>query len=265
MTRSRKKEAFGTHVFGAWILTPEGAAIHPGERTAVIADVHLGYEWARGAAGDCVPAHSLAETLARLSSAIDRVRFARLIVAGDLVESARPCRRTANDVRRLHDWLESRGVTLLALEGNHDRDRLLPARASAPVASRLPSSCVVDGWTIAHGHQPIDAEQTVSGHFHPVIRAEGIVAPCFLAGPGRIVLPAFSPNAAGCDVLNGPIPRDWLDGSLRCIASTGSDLLDFGPLPSIRRCHGSPPSSPALSRQRFPDHRRLRDRSPSER
>ena len=47
-----------------WQLTPEGAVIHPGERTAVIADLHLGYEWARGAAGDCVPAHSLDETLA---------------------------------------------------------------------------------------------------------------------------------------------------------------------------------------------------------
>ena len=105
----------------------------------------------------------------------------------------------------------------------------------APGASRLPASCTVDGWTIAHGHRPIVAERTVSGHFHPVLRVEGIAAPCFLAGPGRIVLPAFSANAAGCDVLSGPVPREWLDESLRCIASTGSDLLDFGPLPAIRR------------------------------
>ena len=52
-----------THVFPSvegWQFTPEGAAVHHGERTAVIADVHLGYEWARGAAGDCVVAHSLA-------------------------------------------------------------------------------------------------------------------------------------------------------------------------------------------------------------
>ena len=53
--------------FADWQLTPEGAAIHPGEKTAVIADVHLGYEWARGAAGDSVIAHSLDETLARLA------------------------------------------------------------------------------------------------------------------------------------------------------------------------------------------------------
>ena len=99
----------------------------------------------------------------------------------------------------------------------------------------LPASCVVDGWTIAHGHRPIPGDRTISGHFHPVLRAEGLAAPCFLAGPDRIILPAFSANAAGCDVLSGPIPADWLEGSLRCIASTGSELLDFGPLRALRR------------------------------
>jgi uncharacterized protein len=242
MRRTRRRPDHSTHAFGAWILTPEGAALHPGERTAVIADVHLGYEWARGAAGDCVPAHSLDETLTRLSRLFDRVRFRRLIVAGDLIESARPCRRTAADLQGLHDWLKSRAVTLLALEGNHDRGRLVLG-TSARGDSRPRLSCVVDGWTIVHGDQPNDAEKTVSGHHHPVIRTDGISAPCFLAGPDRIVLPAFSPNAAGCDVLNGPIPPEWLDGALRCIASTGSDLLDFGPVSSIRRGRWSPPRS----------------------
>ncbi len=52
-----------------WKLAPEGAAVHAVERVAVIADVHLGYEWARAAGGDCLPSHSLAETLAKLASA----------------------------------------------------------------------------------------------------------------------------------------------------------------------------------------------------
>jgi metallophosphoesterase superfamily enzyme len=215
MRGNRTTTSAGIDPVSPWTFTPEGAAIHPGERTAVIADVHLGYEWA----------------------------------AGDLVESARPCRRTAEDVRRLREWLEGRGVSLLALEGNHDRGRLLIRRPSTSTStppdptsgststgdSRLPAACTVDGWTIAHGHRPITGKNTVSGHFHPVIRVEGTAAPCFLAGPGRIVLPAFSRNAAGCDVLTAAIPREWLDESLRCIASTGSELLDFGPLPAIRR------------------------------
>ena len=62
----------GLCAFDDWWLTPEGAAIHPGEQTAVVADLHLGYEWARGAAGDCVIAHSLDETLARLALVLAR-------------------------------------------------------------------------------------------------------------------------------------------------------------------------------------------------
>ena len=81
-----------TPIVEGWQLTPEGGAIHPGERIAVIADVHLGYEWARGAAGDCVPAHSLAETLKKLERLLERSPIDRLVVAGDLVESRRPWR-----------------------------------------------------------------------------------------------------------------------------------------------------------------------------
>jgi putative SbcD/Mre11-related phosphoesterase len=222
-------------VFDSWELTPEGAAIHRGEQTAVIADVHLGYEWARGAAGDCVPAHSLVETLGRLGRVLSRAAIARLIVAGDLVESPRPCRRTAADLYRLQDWLEAHGVSLTVLEGNHDRSLLAGSRPGATAIPTLPATCVVAGWTIGHGHRSLDGERTISGHFHPVLRHAGMSYPCFLAGAGRIVLPAFSSNAAGGDVITAPLPRDRRTGSLRCLASTGDELLDFGPLPELRR------------------------------
>src|SRR5271165_2087124 len=94
-----------TSLCEGWRLTPEGGAVHPVERVAVIADVHLGYEWARGAAGDCVPAHSLAETVKKLERLVERSPIDRLVVAGDLVESPRPCARTAADLARLARWL----------------------------------------------------------------------------------------------------------------------------------------------------------------
>jgi putative SbcD/Mre11-related phosphoesterase len=225
-----------THACECWQLAPEGAAIHPGERTAVIADVHLGYEWARGSAGDCVPAHSLDETLSRLDRLLARAPIARLIVAGDLIESPRPCRRTAADLDRLRGWLDSLGVSLLALEGNHDRS---PRRVSRPTRGStksppLPASCTVDGWTIGHGHRPLSGPRIISGHHHPVLRFERNIAPCFLVGPSRIVLPAFSSNAAGGDVLTEAVPDDWHTSQLRCIVSTGNELLDFGPLPDLQ-------------------------------
>jgi putative SbcD/Mre11-related phosphoesterase len=206
-----------------WQLTPEGAAVHPVERVAVIADVHLGYEWARGAGGDCIPAHSLAETLAKLASLFSRLEVNRLIVAGDLVESPADCRRTASDLRSLNRWLADRGVELIPVLGNHD-----PQGAKAP-----PASFEVAGWTIVHGHRPIVAERSISGHHHPVLRADGLTAPCFLVGPSTIVLPAFTPNAAGLPVGAPGTPDRWLLDKLRCVAGLGNELLDFGPLPDL--------------------------------
>ena len=206
-----------------WQLTPEGAAVHPGERLAVIADVHLGYEWARAAGGDCLPPHSLAETLGKLARLLDRASIGRLVVAGDLVESSAPCRRTAADLRALFGWLLDRGVELIPVLGNHD-----PQGAKAP-----PLTFAVDGWTIAHGHRAIRAKKSISGHHHPVLRAEGLTAPCFLIGPSTIVLPAFTPNAAGLPVGSPGTPPSWLAENLRCIAGLGNELLDFGPLPDL--------------------------------
>jgi putative SbcD/Mre11-related phosphoesterase len=220
-----------------WQLTPEGGAIHADERIAVIADVHLGYEWARGAAGDCVPAHSLAETLKKLERLLERSPIDRLVVAGDLVESPRPCSRTAAELARLVLWLGERGVRLVLIEGNHDRSlagmtrkKGLDTVAPAPV---LQSHLLVAGWTIAHGHRLVPAARLISGHHHPVLRVSGHAAPCFLVGDGQIILPAFSDNAAGLDVASARLPDGWLRSSLRCIASTGGDLLDFGPLKTL--------------------------------
>jgi len=226
-----------TPVVEGWQLTPEGGVVHPGERSAVIADVHLGYEWARGAAGDCVPAHSLAETLNKLERLLERSPIERLVVAGDLVESPRPCARTAADLARLARWLGERGVRLVLIEGNHDRSLAGMARGkglgAAVPAPVLQSHLLIAGWTIAHGHRLVPAARLISGHHHPVLRFSGHSAPCFLVGDGRIILPAFSGNAAGLDVASARLPDGWQRSSLRCLASTGGDLLDFGPLKTL--------------------------------
>lgn len=213
-----------------WSLAPEGAAVHCEERVAVIADVHLGYEWARGAGGDSLPAHSLAETLARLTTLLKRASIDRLVVAGDLVESAAPCARMANDVRVLIAWLEDRGVTLVWLMGDHD-----PRRPSS-----LALTCVVAGWTIGHGNRPIAGDRLIFGHHHPVLRMEGLTAPCFLVGPKTIALPAFSPNAAGLNILSTSLPEPLREKSLRCVAGMGLELLDFGPVSTLRERFGTP-------------------------
>jgi uncharacterized protein len=217
-----------------WLLTPEGAAVHAGEETAVIADVHLGYEWARAESGDCVVAHSLDETIVRLRGVFRRARISRLIVAGDLIESPRACRHTDQDLGRLNGWLTGQGISLVVVKGNHDRHDYEPMDSALKTAG-LRETCTIAGWTIGHGHQALRMLRTISGHFHPVFSYQGHTAPCFVVGPARIILPPFSSNAAGCDVAVGAVPRSWPAAKLRCIVSTGDELLDFGPLGDLRR------------------------------
>ena len=133
------------------------------------------------------------------------------------------CRRTEADVARLSRWLLDRGVSLVALAGNHDRPR--PGQND---------SLDVKGWTIAHGHRPVVAPRTITGHLHPVLRADGVSARCFLVDESVIVLPAFSGNAAGVNIeaLAVCLPNRR---SLRCVAIAGNDVLDFGPVPSLVR------------------------------
>jgi metallophosphoesterase superfamily enzyme len=71
------------------------------------------------------------------------------------------------------------------------------------------------------------------GHHHPALTLAGRTAPCFLAAPGRIVLPAFSRNAAGCDVATARLPEPWQGIRFRCLVSTGQEVLDFGALDSL--------------------------------
>ncbi|MFO0889091.1 MAG: metallophosphoesterase [Isosphaeraceae bacterium] len=227
-----------------WLLTPEAGILHPGERTAVIADLHLGYEWARGAAGDSVPRHSLDEALRRLTGLLARSPVGRVVVAGDLVESARPCRRTAADVVRFGRWLDDREIQLVLIRGNHDGglEWLMRRReVELPAGAAFQASLVVDGWTIMHGHDGATASRLIVGHHHPVLRAAGIAYPCFLAGPGAIMLPAFSRNAAGVDVTALAASAGQAVSSLRSLASTGSELLDFGPVGELAsRLRGKP-------------------------
>ncbi len=235
MNLSKSPKKPGLPMVADWQFTPERAAVCLREQTAVIADVHLGYEWARGSAGDCVVEHSLQETTTRLQALLDRTPISRLIVAGDLLESARPCPYVARDLRQLKAWLENRGVSLLALLGNHDVSPFLSVNAPSREGAPLPATCNVVGWTIGHGHRPLAGAKIISAHHHPVFCFHGHRAPCFLVGADRIVLPAFSSDAAGCDVVSAAVPKEWLAGSLRCLVSTGDEVLDFGPITALRR------------------------------
>jgi metallophosphoesterase superfamily enzyme len=204
-----------------WLLTVERAAVHLPTATAVIADPHLGYDHARRQAGEAVPALSLDDTLATLSCLLASAPVRRLVIAGDLVEN----QAGAPVVAELGRWLLDHGVQLLGVPGNHDRG-LLPADLDLPLH---PDGVHVGRWRIVHGDRRLPGGPLVLGHFHPCLRWPGQPpVPCFLLSRRRLFLPAFSPDAAGVNVLR---LRRWRH--CHCHVIAGDRVLDFGLLATL--------------------------------
>ena len=81
-----------------------------------------------------------------------------------------------------------------------------------------------------------DRAGAISGHHHPVFRCHGNCGSVFPGGPrSNRLAGVFVRMRPAATSSRPPLPREWLAGSLRCLVSTGDDVLDFGPLTSLRR------------------------------
>jgi putative SbcD/Mre11-related phosphoesterase len=204
-------------VHADWLLTPERVAVHLPTTTAVVADLHLGYDRARQRRGEAVPLAGLDDLLAALARLVPRHGLRRIIIAGDLFEEAAGLALVPDLLR----WLGGHGLELVGIvPGNHDRG----IAGAAPGLPLRPHGVRLGDWLVVHGDGALPAGRLVLGHFHPCLRwGRSIAAPCYLIGAGQIVLPAFSPDAAGGNVLG---ERRW--HGYRCAVIAGDRVLDFG-------------------------------------
>ncbi|HEY7424745.1 MAG TPA: metallophosphoesterase [Gemmataceae bacterium] len=222
-----------------WLLTAERIAVHLPSKTAVVADLHLGYAEARRCSGEAVPDDAVDEQLSGLGQALQRHGAKRLVVAGDLLEDGH-CRDALAVFR---EWLRETDVELSALvPGNHDRGF---ADCGLQIAD---GSFRVGGWRVIHGDEPVPEGLVVQGHEHPCLRWRpksrvirprvfggrttpgGIENPCYLVAPQRLILPAFSPEAAGVNVLS---MRRWR--AYRCMVVAGDRVMDLGEVAGLGR------------------------------
>lgn len=207
-----------------WLLTPARAAIHLPTATAVLSDLHLGYAEARRSGGEAVPAAGIFEILAPLGRVLRLCGVRRLVIAGDLFEAG----PRVEVARRLLSWLAKEGVELLGVvPGNHDRN-VRSACCGLPICD---SPLLLGGWHIVHGDGPLPDAPCVQGHLHPCLRLRpGLAASCYLAADRHLVLPAYSEEVAGMNVL---ARSEW--ERHRCHAIVGEQVLDFGDLASLRQ------------------------------
>ena len=225
-------------VHDEWLLTPQRVAVHRPAATAVLADLHLGYNEARRRDGEAVPPADLNFILAPLRSVITAHAVRRIVIAGDLFEAGVVTTLAADLIR----WMNAADVELAAVvPGNHDRG-LAAGGHGLPIH---PDGCMVGQWRVVHGDGRLPGGPVIHGHEHPCVRWSSRAAgPCYLVGEERIVLPAFSEDAAGVNVINA---RKWM--KFRCCVVAGDRVLDFGGLAALRKRLGRDPKGPRPARR----------------
>lgn len=180
---------------GAW-LDSRLALWLPGERLLVVADLHWGYAASHRARGNLLPAWGDDELEQRLRALVADYEPAEMLWLGDIVHAA-------EGAARAEEFLRTSRVPITLLAGNHDR------RWSGVTARSLSRG----RYFFHHGDQALAPATPATrvfpapfleivGHHHPAVSwgdAAGsrMKLPALVAGERRLILPAFSPWAAG--------------------------------------------------------------------
>ncbi len=243
---------------GLW-AHPSGALWIPETRTALVADVHLGYSWAQRRRGELGPLADVnaKEKLVRLADDLSPREF---VFLGDLVHAPRPCGPEREWIESLLTQLANR-ARIIAVRGNHDRAF---AREFGHLNLSTVETWSAPGLLALHGDRlstaPVpEAATLIMGHLHPSLALRDASGanhrvPLFLATNHCIVLPAFSPFARGFDV-GGGLPLDlqacFRSDEILAFAATASRVAALGPLrQAIERMLASTPNTPGHFRRR---------------
>lgn len=218
-----------THDGIALIARPDGSLYWPDGATLFVADLHFGKGDALARRGLPLPPFDTRATLEKLDRAVRDSAAAAVIALGDSFHDMAASRTLDQADRDRLAALTAR-VDWGWLLGNHDPE------PPVGVGGRV----VRDG---PHGpfflrHEATDAPWTgleLSGHFHPKTRVptahRRVPKPCFAAGPGRIVLPAFGAFTGGLDIADPAIARlfpsgceAWVPAGQRVLRFDGAAL-----------------------------------------
>lgn len=177
---------------GLW-LDGRAALWIPAERILAVADLHWGYAATHRARGNLLPAWGDDDIEQRLDGLVRDYAPAEMIWLGDIVHATEGAERATR-------YLRTARVRVTLLAGNHDRRWVRTAETLTFAQAVQRGGCFFH-----HG----DQEQAVPagtieivGHHHPSLvwsdQAGGRVkVRALIARADRVILPAFSPWAAG--------------------------------------------------------------------
>jgi len=228
-------------------LDPGRAAFHGPSRSLILADLHLGYEWVQRSRGHLLPLAQPDDTAARIRALVDHWDAHRVVVLGDLVHGKADMQGVRAAVEHV---LQARpGLEWSLVLGNHDRGLGSVLRTLAIDGVTWGPAWREAGWMGVHGDvwpEAAPGERVLSGHEHPSVDVGRpgmgeVRVPAFVVGERGIILPAFSPWAAGSVVGRRPMMGEWGRrlGVTSYVACMGHRLLE---IPAARLGDGPPPA-----------------------
>ncbi|MCW5965581.1 MAG: metallophosphoesterase [Bryobacterales bacterium] len=216
-----------------------GAVYLESSRALLVADAHLGYAWAQRRRGELGPLTD-GGIFARIDAAMARWKPEQLVFLGDVVHLGRPASEEREAIEQALTSAANQARVTVVL-GNHDR-QFVSDFGHLPVETMLQWSD--DNVLAVHGDRewPDTSLWLLMGHLHPSIRVQDAAGvrqrlPVFVIGSRAVVLPAFSPFAAGFDLAK-PLSPEWrlLFGGeyVELAAATGTQVRKLPRLVSLR-------------------------------
>lgn len=189
--------------------------------TAVIGDLHLGYESALEADGMFIPRINTGSVRDALNVILDDYEPARVVLLGDVKHDFRRSSYQAREEVRAIVRLVSDAAETVVVRGNHDN---FLQNILADLGLTALDSVDIMGYRLEHGHVDSGARPVIIGHEHPSLRIPGgmsgsVKMQCYVIAEreGVVVIPPFSPFASGNDLNGG-------EGSAMAPALKGCDL-----------------------------------------
>lgn len=175
--------------------------------TAVIGDLHLGYESALESEGMFIPRTNTESVRDSLNRIIDKYEPARIVLLGDIKHDfKRSSYQSREDVRNIVKLVDE-AAEAIVIKGNHDN--FLQNILSSIGINALDYIDIM-GYRLEHGHVDSGIRPVIIGHEHPSVKIPGELSgsmklQCFVVSrkDGVIVIPPFSPFASGNDLNPG--------------------------------------------------------------
>ncbi len=172
-----------------------GALYWPGERTLIVADLHLEKASFFASRGVMLPPYDTAVTLDELARVVAFYQPRRVIALGDNFHDRDGGSRLTQE-RRDALFALQRGREWIWITGNHDPELI------DGIGGSFAETLTESGLTFRH--LPGDDACEVIGHFHPVarvsVRGRTLRRRCFASSEQRLVLPAFGSLTGGFNI-----------------------------------------------------------------